>query len=197
MIRNSPFVQELAHAKRVTRGWAAYLVFLGCVFVVQGLAANQLPTIWPVETGSPASQLQEAAGNLLSILVIFLWVLLYERRSLFTMGFRRPSRGVVNLLLGVVGGAALVSVPVLFLWATGNYVQTDAPTSGSHGWSALPLVIALAAMFVLQGGNEEILMRGFLLQNQGWKVPGWLAVRSPRSSSPSCTACSTNRSRSP
>ncbi len=44
MIRNSPFVQELVHAKRVTRGWAAYLVFLGCVFLVQGLAANQLPT---------------------------------------------------------------------------------------------------------------------------------------------------------
>ncbi|BDZ65173.1 CPBP family intramembrane glutamic endopeptidase [Agromyces mangrovi Wang et al. 2018] len=179
-IRTSPFVQELASAKRVTRGWVAYLIFLGCLFGVQGALWTGLPAMFPVEAGSPASQVQEAIANLASILVLFAWILLYERRSIASLGLGRPGRGVGVLLVGIVSGAAVISVPILFLWATGSYVQVEASATATTGWSALPLVLALAATVVVQGGNEELLTRGFLLQNQGWKLKwGWLAILLP------------------
>ncbi|MFB7892857.1 lysostaphin resistance A-like protein [Microbacterium sp. NPDC056044] len=163
----------------MTRGWLAYLIALGVLLVVQIGTISALAIAFPVPAGSPMAQVQEAIGDVVAILVIVLWVALFERRSLATLGLHKPGRGIVNLLVGVAAGLGLVSVPVLFLLLTGAYVVVDTPTGTTSGFSALPMVVAMLALVIVQGGGEEILFRGFLLQNQVNKVPAWLAVLLP------------------
>ncbi|MFF2267976.1 CPBP family intramembrane glutamic endopeptidase [Cellulosimicrobium cellulans] len=181
-VRNAPLVRDAATGRRVTRWWVAYLVvFVGAVFVVQFGVLGALGQAWKVSAGSPAAQVQEAIACAVSILVVFAWVGWYERRHVRTVGFRRPGRGVLLLLAGILVGLAMISLPILFLWATGAYERVDAPAaSGSGGgWAALPLVLALVLLFVFQGGQEEVLTRGFLLQNSGLQLPGWVAIGLP------------------
>ncbi|MFF2495560.1 CPBP family intramembrane glutamic endopeptidase [Agromyces sp. NPDC058064] len=178
-IRQSPFAQEGLTGRRVTRGWLAYLIALAVLLVVQIGAISALAIAFPVPAGSPMAQVQEAIGDVIAILVIVLWVVLFERRSLATLGLHRPGRGIVNLLVGIAAGIGLVSVPVLALLFTGAYVVVDTPAGTTSGFSALPMVLAMLTLVVVQGGGEEILFRGFLLQNQINKVPAWLAVLLP------------------
>ncbi|MFF2387316.1 CPBP family intramembrane glutamic endopeptidase [Agromyces sp. NPDC058104] len=179
-IRNTPYVQDAATGKRVTRWWLSYpLVFIGLVFVVQfGLMGVFELTLHP-EPGSPEAQWLEIPANLIPAILLILWVVLYERRHVKTLGFRRPGRGVLLLLLGIPIGVLMISVPILFLWATGNYRLVDPPAGAISGGSAVLLVLALVLAHVVQGGNEEILIRGFLMQNSALQMPGWLAVVLP------------------
>lgn len=107
-------------------------------------------------------------ANLVPAALMVLWVVLHERRHVKTMGFRRPGRGVLLLLLGIPIGAAIISIPVLFLRATGAYELTVPPANATTGWFAVALVLT----HVVQGGNEEVLIRSFLLQNSGLQLPG-------------------------
>lgn len=179
-IRTTPFVQDAATGKRVTPWWLAYIiVFLVLIFGVQTAALLVFAEVWPVPRGTPEEQLQEMLSFAAAGLALLVWVLLFERRKIRTLGFRRPGRGLVTLVLGFVTGAALLSIPTVFLWATGAYVQVDAPAASTSGAGATGLLVLLALTFVVQGGVEELLTRGFLLQNSGLTLPGWLAVLLP------------------
>ncbi|GGR38606.1 CPBP family intramembrane glutamic endopeptidase [Agromyces mediolanus] len=155
------------------------MIVIGTLLVVQIGTISALAIAFPVPDGSPMSQVQEAIGDAAGILVIVLWVVLFERRAIARLGLHKPARGIGNLLVGIVAGLALVSIPVLFLLFTGAYVVVDTPAGTTSGFSALPMVMAMLALVVVQGGGEEVLFRGFLLQNQVHKVPAWLAVLLP------------------
>ncbi|MFF2369167.1 CPBP family intramembrane glutamic endopeptidase [Agromyces sp. NPDC058110] len=179
-IRTTPFVQDAATGKRVTPWWLAYIiVFLVLIIGVQAGVLAVFATTWPVEHGSPAAQLQESISFAAAGLVLVLWVVLFERRRVRTLGFRSPGRGVLTMVGGFVAGVVLLSIPALFLLAIGAYESVDGPESGASGWGAVPLLVLLALAFVVQGGTEELLTRGFLLQTSGLKLPGWLAVLLP------------------
>ncbi|MFE6967506.1 type II CAAX prenyl endopeptidase Rce1 family protein [Agromyces sp. NPDC057679] len=179
-VRSTPFVQDGATGRRVTPWWLAYLlVFLVLIIGVQAGVLAIFAATWPVEHGSPEAQLQDMISFAAAGLALVLWVVLFERRRVRTLGFRRPGRGILTLVAGFVAGIVLLSIPALFLWSIGAYESVDAPEGASSGWNALPLLILLALTFVVQGGTEELLTRGFLLQNGGLKFPGWLAVLLP------------------
>ncbi|SFR79469.1 hypothetical protein SAMN05428970_2560 [Agromyces sp. CF514] len=179
-VRSTQFVQDAATGKRVTPWWLAYiLVFLGGIFIVQSAVLGVLISVWKVPTGSPEAQLQQSISFAAAGLFIILWVMLFERRAIRTLGFSRPGRGVVTMLLGFVGGIVLLSIPALFLWAIGAYEQVEAPAESTSGAAATGLLVLLALTFFVQGGSEELLVRGFLLQNGALKLPGWLAVLLP------------------
>ncbi|MFF2387315.1 CPBP family intramembrane glutamic endopeptidase [Agromyces sp. NPDC058104] len=179
-VRSTPFVQDGATGRRVTPWWLAYLlVFLVLIIGVQAGVLAVFASAWPVEHGSPEAQLQDMISFAAAGLALVLWVVLFERRRVKTLGFRRPGRGILTLVVGFVTGVVLLSIPALFLWAIGAYESVGAPAGASSGWNALPLLVLLALTFVVQGGTEELLTRGFLLQNGGLKFPGWLAVLLP------------------
>ncbi|MFF2489013.1 CPBP family intramembrane glutamic endopeptidase [Microbacterium sp. NPDC058062] len=179
-IRDTPFVQDAATGKRVTRWWIAYpLVLVGMIFIVQfGLMGVFELTLHP-EPGSPEAQWLEIPAGLIPTALIILWVVLFERRHIKTMGFRRPGRGVLLLLLGIPIGALIISAPILLLWATGNYRLIDPPAGTLSGSTAALLVLVLVLTHVVQGGNEEVLIRSFLMQNSALQMPGWLAIVLP------------------
>ncbi|MFF2390584.1 CPBP family intramembrane glutamic endopeptidase [Agromyces sp. NPDC058104] len=179
-VRSTPFVQDAATGRRVTPWWLAYLlVFLVLIIGVQAGVLAVFSMSWPVAHGSPEAQLQEMISFAAAGLALIVWVVLFERRRVKTLGFRRPGRGVLTMLAGFAAGVVLLSIPALFLWAIGAYEQVPPPADASSGWNALPLLVLLALTFVVQGGTEELLTRGFLLQTGGLKLPGWLAVLLP------------------
>lgn len=179
-VRSTPFVQDAATGRRVTPWWVAYLiVFLALILGVQAGVLAIFSMSWPVEHGSPDAQLQEMVSFAAAGLALVVWVLLFERRHVKTLGFRRPGRGLLTMLAGFAAGVIMLSLPALFLWAVGAYQQVPPPSGASSGWSALPLLVLLALTFVVQGGTEELLTRGFLLQTGGLRLPGWLAVLLP------------------
>ncbi|MCT2224104.1 CPBP family intramembrane glutamic endopeptidase [Microbacterium paraoxydans] len=177
-LHESPFIADARSGARVTSWWLAIILFLALWIVQIGLLAA-LTIAAPVPAGSVASQFQEAFANLVVIGLVFAWVGLYERRHVRTLGFRQPGRGVLALLLGIVVGLVLISVPILFLLLTGQYEAVAGPAGGTSGFPALPLILALAVTVIVQGGNEEVVTRGFLLQSVGQRFPTWLAVLVP------------------
>ena len=178
-IRQNPFIRDAATGKRITRWYLAIPLFLVFVLVVNIGLALLLTATWPAAPGSGMSQLREGVTSVVPILVVFAWVVWFEGRRIPTLGFHQPRRGVVTLLLGIVVGLAMISVPILMLWATGVYQSATPAPSSSTGFSALPLVLLLALTVVVQGSNEEILTRGFLFQSLGLQIPGWLAILLP------------------
>lgn len=179
-VKNTPFVQDALTGRRVTPIWLAYvLVFLVAIIGVQGAVGAVFESSWKVTPGTPTAQLQEAISFAAALALLLLWVVLFERRRVATLGFRGPGRGVLTMLGGIVVGIVLLSIPTLFLLAIGAYEVVDAPAGATSGWSALPLLLLLACFVLVQGGTEEVLVRGFLLQNNGLKLPGWVAVLVP------------------
>lgn len=179
-VRTTPFVQDATTGRRSTPVVLAYvLVLLVGIIGVQGAFGYLYETAWTVEPGTPAAQLQEAISFGAALLLVLAWVVLYERRPVASLGLRRPGRGVLTMLLGIVVGVVLLSIPTLFLLATGAYEVVDAPAGATSGWSALPLLLVLLCFVLVQGGTEEVLVRGFLFQSNAVRLPGWLAVLLP------------------
>ncbi|MBW9110003.1 CPBP family intramembrane glutamic endopeptidase [Microbacterium ureisolvens] len=178
-LKQSPLAQDAFTGKRVTAPWLAYLITVLCIFLVQvgGLAA--LTAVFDPKDGSAEGQWVELGSDLLMAGAVFLWVWLYERRSIKTLGFRKPGTGVVKLLVGILVGAALISAPIMFLWAIGAYEVVDGPDDAFTGLPSLTLVVALVAASIVQGGSEEVLIRGFLTQNNAVRFPAWLAILLP------------------
>ncbi|MCS5732461.1 hypothetical protein [Herbiconiux daphne] len=81
-----------------------------------------------MEVGTPEAQLQEALTFGSGLVGLFIWVLLFERRSIPSLGFRHPGRGSLTLMAGIGAGILLNTIPTVFLWAVGAYVLVDPPT---------------------------------------------------------------------
>lgn len=179
-LRSNPFIRDALTGRRLTPWWVALpLVFVVLILGVQTLAGAALGAVWKTEAGSPADQLKATITFAVAAAVLLLWVVLFERRRVWTLGFRRPRRGLLVMVGGFVAGGVVLSVPALFLWGIGAYEQVSAPAGSSSGWSATGLLVLLALTFFVQGGTEELLTRGYLLQTNGARLPGWLAVVLP------------------
>ncbi len=179
-VRDTPFVQDATTGRRVTPWWLSYILTLVVfILVLPGIVGAIFQQTWKVDPGTPVAQLQEAVTFGAGILGLFVWVWLYERRSIASLGFRRPVRGILSLAVGIVVGIVLNSIPTLFLWGVGAYVQVEPPAGSTTGLSAVPVLLLILVFVLVQSGTEETLTRGFMLQSSGVALPGWLAVLLP------------------
>ncbi|WP_186307673.1 CPBP family intramembrane glutamic endopeptidase [Microbacterium sp. 1.5R] len=179
-LRSNPFVEDALGGRRLTPWWIALpLVFLVLILGVQTAANAALGAFWNPPAGSPASQLKETITFAVAAVVLILWVTLFERRRIWTLGFRRPRTGVLVMLGGLLAGGIAISIPALFLWGIGAYERVTPPEDAVTGPSAGVLLVLLALTFFIQGGTEELLTRGYLLQTGGAALPAWLAVLLP------------------
>ncbi|MCY1648537.1 type II CAAX endopeptidase family protein [Caulobacter sp. SL161] len=150
------------------RTWTAAAIPLIIVFFAVGQLATVLGVLMPMGFHQVDLETQwlpmviQLLGFGLTALLLLAWVWLFERRSPWVLGLngefvRRYTRGLL------VGCGFLLSV-IGLIWATGGY-----RIEGFGVWSApapilfLP-ILALFAGFVIQGGTEELLMRGWLMQ---------------------------------
>ena len=150
------------------RTWTAAAIPLIIVFFAVGQLATVLGVLMPMGFHQADLETQwlpmvvQLLGFGLTALLLLAWVWLFERRSPLVLGLngaflRRYARGLL------VGCGFLLSV-IGLIWATGGY-----RVEGFGVWAAPSLVLflpilALFAGFVIQGGTEELLMRGWLMQ---------------------------------
>lgn len=113
-----------------------------------------------------------ASGQAITTMLLFLpvWVLLWlwmrvkEQRPFASIGFREPRRAPVQVLRGFAIAIGAMAIPVAVAVLTGNMTFLHTPDGGLVSWPALGWVLLALVSFVVQGGAEELITRGYLLQ---------------------------------
>jgi membrane protease YdiL (CAAX protease family) len=97
-------------------------------------------------------------------LLIWGWIVVFERRQLWTVGFERPG-APGKYLRGFLLGGVLISLAIALAALSG--VAPGAPLAAANdptgGLLALAGVALILLGWLVQGGAEEVLTRGFLL----------------------------------
>lgn len=152
--------------ERHRRTWTWAAILLAVVFIVLGMipmAVLGLLFHIPMQPGvnwmADSFQLYGFAGV---ILVFFLWVWLFERRSPRVLGFN--DKVIPRYLRGLGIGFGFITAVVGGIWLLGGYQIESAGFWGAPSLTLLIPLIALFGGFMVQGATEEIAMRGYLLQ---------------------------------
>lgn len=151
------------------RTWTVAALLLAVVFIIAGQILGAIPGVMlgflsPTgETVGWQGMAFTLAAFALTAGIVILWVTLFERRGLATIGFN--GSGPKRFLRGYAVGLAFLVAVVGIIWALGGY-RIDAGgafTTANVGAALLPIVV-LMLTFVIQGSTEEILTRGWLMQ---------------------------------
>ncbi|HEU4546813.1 MAG TPA: hypothetical protein VFR88_11030, partial [Microlunatus sp.] len=135
------------------------LVLVVFILGFSSVVGAVLQRVWVAAPGTPAAEWQEAVALGAGLVGLFLWVGLFERRSIASLGFRRPRRGVLTLIGGLVIGIVLNAVPTVFLWAIGGYQLVSPPAGSTAGVAAVPMLLLVVVAVLVQSGTEETLTR--------------------------------------
>ncbi len=163
MLRIAPDERVVPNAAQPFGQFA--LVFLAASIartVISVIAAEFLPA-----GNASAALLVDLFATVTTVAAVLLWCLLFERRTLFTLGLIR--RGAVgDYLVGMIGGVALFggAVGLCVLTGTAAVTRADAPP-------AVGLLLLFFAAFLIQGMSEELLCRSFLMVTLSRKLPLW------------------------
>jgi membrane protease YdiL (CAAX protease family) len=136
-----------------------FVIFIGQLPVAITIILMKLPAMpgvdWKVDT-------LLLAGFAPTAILFFLWVWLFERRGLSTIGFNSdgPKRYLRGLLLGLGFAAAAVCGIAL----AGGYKIESAGFWAAPTLALFIPIVAVFVGFVIQGATEEIAMRGYLMQ---------------------------------
>lgn len=93
-------------------------------------------------------------------LLVILWVLLVEQRSLSTIGLKPVAAG--SFVSGYLIGTATIAAVVGAIWAWGAY-EAGAAAKAFAADGAVASIGLLALGFIVQASVEEIMFRGWLL----------------------------------
>jgi uncharacterized protein len=154
---------------RHRRTWTVAALVLAVAFIVAGQILGAIPGVllgFLSPEGEPIGW-QGTAFTLASFAftagIVILWVTLFERRSIATIGFN--GSGPKRFLRGYVIGLAFLVVVVGVIWALGGYrIEAGGAFAASNVAAALVPIAVLMLGFVIQGSSEEILTRGWLMQ---------------------------------
>ena len=108
------------------------------------------------------------------VLLVWLWVRLYEKRGLATLGLerdgalRRYGRG---LLIGLLTFTGAVGWMALF-----GFVAPEASDPGRVGRAALGGVLLVIPGWLVQGAAEEVLTRGWIMSVLAARYRPWLGI---------------------
>ncbi len=110
----------------------------------------------------------------LIIVILALWLALYERRALTTIGLA-PQGFARKILTGAVAGLLMVS-GTIGLMALFGCVGFESDAVRLHGSDAVGSVCLMLAVFLVQAGTEEMLLRGWYLPVLGAKHNPWTGI---------------------
>ncbi|MBF0664350.1 MAG: CPBP family intramembrane metalloprotease [Brevundimonas sp.] len=154
---------------RHRRTWTIAALVLAVVFIVLGQLAGAVPGILlglltpEGETVGWQGTAYTLASFAFTAGIVVLWVALFERRGLATIGFN--GSGLKRFLRGYVIGLAFLAAVVGIIWALGGYrVEAGGAFAAANVGAALVPIAVLLLGFVIQGSTEEILTRGWLMQ---------------------------------
>lgn len=147
---------------RLRAGWRL-LVHLGLVFIV-GLALNFIASFLPFPTGG--GMLAGQLGNLivltLSIYIARRWL---DKRSLSSLGLKLDKKVWIDLFAGIAITFLMMGFIFLVEWALG-WITFEGFAWQTESASSVTLnLLGILFAFTLVGWNEELLSRGYQLQN--------------------------------
>lgn len=125
---------------------------------------------------SAASQLQETPiptliNTTFTIIVIFLWVVLYEKRKITTLGFY-PDNFLNKYAFGFLIGITMLSLSALIIILSGNVEVTP----GTFKISNIFFFLVVILSWIIQGASEEILLRGFMMPILTKRFNIWVGI---------------------
>ncbi len=142
------------------------LLFVGFVFVFGGqVVASGFARWLPPLEGTPVSILQAAAFAALIAGAYVAFVRLIERRPVSEFGAAGWAR---ELAAGIVGGTVLFSVVIGIIATLGGYKVV--------GTGAISSLYAAAALAILSGVVEEIVLRGLFFRLLERLLGSWIAL---------------------
>ncbi len=152
---------------RMTRWWLIPILLL--FFVLAGAGGEYFPLESAEEAGLWTSALDTTGflivGYLPIALVVGLWVWRWEKRGPRTFGLRRG--GALRYWLAGFGlGTGLMTLGVVLL-ATSGSTTVEFDQSSVLGWVAIGPALVVLVGWVAQGFTEELVFRGWMLQNTG------------------------------
>ena len=105
------------------------------------------------------------------VFLIFIWVKFFEKRPFITVGLQGYHK-LKKYLLGFGTGFLMMSIIVGLMWLSGN-IEIKL-----QSFDSIPLISVLAFLigYILQGGSEEILARGWQFQVISVRNTPWLGA---------------------
>lgn len=98
----------------------------------------------------------------LILFYLIVWIKLYENRSIITIGITKVN-ALRNYINGFAGGLIAISIIIGLLGILG-FVNNEHNNDVETGMKSIEYVLLILTAFIIQGGVEEITMRGWLLQ---------------------------------
>ncbi|PLR23473.1 CPBP family intramembrane metalloprotease domain-containing protein [Caulobacter zeae] len=154
-------------AARSRRTWTFAALVLIVVFFVVGQLAIIFGVLKPMGFHKADLDTQwrplaiYLAGGGVTMVLIFAWTLLFERRPPAALGFNAKMVG--RYLRGLVVGGLLLGAVVGVIFAAGGYKAAGSLSLGLLTPAVLTPFLALFAGYVIQGAAEETMFRGWLM----------------------------------
>lgn len=155
--------------RRLRAGWRLGGQFLLMVvfFLILGIPLGLLMLVFPGLLGEAIL----LASTLISFLAITVSVYLarryLDRRSFGSLGLGWNPQAAADLLYGVMVAGLMMGLIFLVEWAAG-WLRVEGFAWQSESWPRVLVECALIAfVFMLVGWHEELLSRGYWLQNLG------------------------------
>lgn len=152
---------------------AGGVVALLLLYLLSYLLEGALPADPLAGLSAPGAALLLAGSFLPIIVLLLLWVGLYERRAPWTLGLElrgAPWRVARGLLAG-----ALLYTAALGVCAALGYAEVR-PGSAGQLWPAAPGLLLILAGWLVQGSAEELVCRGWLLPVLGLRTRPWTGL---------------------
>jgi membrane protease YdiL (CAAX protease family) len=144
-------------------------------FMLHGFSWNILnfEGLSPLESGFWMAAILVSASAMFYF-ILWAWAALYEKRPFWTMGYELK-HAIPQYLRGFLIGAVIFSGAVGILALFGA-VEVGAGDPSQFGFAALGGVLIVLIGWVVQGGAEEILLRGWVLPVIGARYKPWIGL---------------------
>ncbi len=155
---------------RLRAGWRllaqlALMAVLGICIAIPGVVVGQF--IFEIQEILVA----QVIGLFTITLSVFLARRFIDRRTFSSLGLRRNRQALADLLAGLLIATLMVSLLAFIMWSAGWLGPEGFDWNPST--NAVPQVGMWLLIFILTGWNEELLSRGYQLQNlrEGLNLP--------------------------
>ncbi len=152
---------------RLRAGWRLLLqsLLLGVIMVILGLISNQGIGLLSEITYAGFLLLGALVASLAITLSVYLARRFLDRRSFVSLGLRVNSQSLVDLLFGIALTGLMMGIIFLALWAL-NWIQIESFAWQVESWGNVTTsILAMIALFAFVSWQEELLIRGYWLQN--------------------------------
>ncbi|MBI5932106.1 MAG: CPBP family intramembrane metalloprotease [Chloroflexi bacterium] len=107
-------------------------------------------------------------------IILWFWLYLFEKRPFWTLGYKLKN-AAMQYGRGFLFGALMFAGAVAILAAFGS-VQLEQGDPSAQGFPALGAVPLVLIGWIVQGGAEEVLMRGWALPVIGARTRPWIGL---------------------